>query len=131
MRRRNIAVLMTAADSESQADELRGIEEYAKSHGCNIAVFLWFTGAFETQKHNLGEANIVNLPDLKLFDGIIVVANALHIEENREMIENLLEEVTCPIIGIGCKIGDHYMVRTDNYTAMRELVEHFVLEQHL
>lgn len=131
MRRRNIAVLMTAADSESQADELRGIEEYAKSHGCNIAVFLWFTGAFETKKHNLGEANIVNLPDLKLFDGIIVVANALHIEENREMIENLLEEVTCPVIGIGCKIGDHYMVRTDNYTAMRELVEHFVLEHKL
>jgi hypothetical protein len=75
MKRRNIAVLMTAADSESQANELRGIEEYAKSHECNIAVFLWFTGAFETKKHNLGEANIVNLPDLNLFDGVILLAN--------------------------------------------------------
>ena len=128
MRRRNIAVLMTAADSESQADELRGIEEYAKSHGCNIAVFLWFTGAFETKKHNLGEANIANLPDLNLFDGVIVAANALHIDENREMIEKILAGVTCPVVGMRCKISDRYMVRSDNYTAMRKLVEHFVLE---
>lgn len=131
MKRRNIAVLMTAADSESQANELRGIEEYAKSHECNIAVFLWFTGAFETKKHNLGEANIVNLPDLNLFDGIIVAANALHIDENREMIENILADVKCPVVGMRCKIGDHYMVRTDNYAAMRELVEHFVLDHGL
>ena len=131
MKRRNIAVLMTAADSESQANELRGIEEYAKSHECNIAVFLWFTGAFETKKHNLGEVNIVNLPDLNLFDGIIVAANALHIDENREMIENILADVKCPVVGMRCKIGDHYMVRTDNYAAMRELVEHFVLDHGL
>jgi len=128
MRRRNIAVLMTAADSESQAKELRGIEAYAKSHGCNVAVFLWFTGAFETKKHNMGEVNIVNLPDLNLFDGVIVVHNALHVEENRKMIEGILDELTCPIVGIRCKIKDYYMVRTDNYTAMRNLVEHFIHE---
>lgn len=128
MRHRNIAVLMTAADSESQADELRGIEEYAKSHGCNVAVFLWFTGAFETKKHNRGEANIANLPDLNLFDGVIVAANALHIDENRKMIKKILADVTCPVVGMRCKVGDHYTVCTDNYTAMRQLVEHFVHE---
>lgn len=128
MRRRNIAVLMTAVDSESVADELVGIEEYAKEQGCNIAVFLWFTGAFEKEKHNLGEVNIVNLPDLQLFDGVIVFGNALHIEENHRAIEELLEGLECPIVGIGCKVGDSYTIRTDNYSAMRKMVEHFVLE---
>ena len=128
MRCRNIAVLMTAVDSQSQADELRGIEEYAKHHGCNLAVFLWFTGAFEKEKHNLGEVNIVNLPDLKLFDGVIIFGNIFHIEENRKMIEEILEELTCPIVGIGCKVGDSYTIRTDNYSAMRKMVEHFVLD---
>jgi len=128
MRCRNIAVLMTAVDSQSQADELRGIEEYAKRHGCNLAVFLWFTGAFEKEKHNLGEVNIVNLPDLQLFDGVIIFGNIFHIEENRKMIEEILEELTCPIVGIGCKVGDSYTIRTDNYSAMRKMVEHFVLD---
>ena len=62
---------MTALDTDAQANTLKGIEEYAKEHNCNVAVFVWFTGTFEKDKHNSGELNIVNLPDLNLFDGII------------------------------------------------------------
>ena len=128
MRCKNIAVLMTAVDSDAQADILRGVEDFCKAHGCNIAVFVWSTGAFEKEKHNLGEVNIVNLPDFKLFDGIIVVGNALHIDYNRALIEDMLEELTCPIVCVGCKIKNYHSVQTDTYTAMRKIVEHFVLE---
>lgn len=128
MQHKNIAVLMTALDSDGQAETLKGIEEYAKSHNCNVAVFLWFTGAFEKDKHNLGEINIINLPDLKLFDGIIVFSAALHMENNRRRIEEILEGVDCPIVCIGCKLKNSPVVKTDNYTAMRELVEHYVVD---
>ncbi len=128
MRFKNIAVIMTALDAESQAVALKGIEEFGKSRGYNIAVFLWFTGAFEKEKHNLGEVNIANLPDLSLFDGVIIFANTFHIEKNRHMLEAILDRLTCPIVCVGCKIKDYYSVRTDNYTAMRQLVEHFILD---
>ena len=128
MRFKNIAVLMTALDSESQAVELKGIEEYGKSRGYNIAVFVWYTGAFEKEKHNEGEVNIINLPDLSLFDGVIVFSNVFHIEKNRRMIEDALDKLTCPIVCIGCKLKDYYSIHTDNYTAMRKLVEHFVVD---
>lgn len=128
MRFKNIAVLMTAVDSDAQASVLRGLETYAKEHGFNLSVFLWFTGAFEKEKHNIGEVNIINLPDLRLFDGVIVFGNTLHIASNRKRVEKLLENLTCPIVCIGCQIGDHYSVQTDNYNSMRKIVEHFVLE---
>jgi len=128
MRCKNIAVLMTAVDSDAQADILRGIEEYGKAHGCNIAAFIWSTGAFEREKHNLGEVHIVNLPDLNLFDGVIVVGNALHIDYNRRLIEEKLDNLTCPVVCVGCKIKNHHSVQTDTYTAMRKIAEHFVLE---
>lgn len=128
MRCKNIAVLMTAVDSDAQVDILRGIAEFGKAHGCNIAAFVWSTGAFEKEKHNLGEVNIVNLPNFKLFDGIIVVGNALHIDYNRRLIEEILEGLTCPIVCVGCKIKNYHSVQTDTYTAMRKIVEHFVLE---
>lgn len=128
MRFKNIAVLMTAVDSDAQASVLRGIEEYAKRNGYNLAVFHWFTGAFEKEKHNIGEVNIVYLPDLHLFDGIIVFGNALHIEGNKKRIEKLLDDLTCPIVCIGCQIKDYYSVQTDNYNSMRKMVEHFVLD---
>lgn len=131
MQHKNIAVLMTALDTDGQADMLRGIEEFGKKNGCNIAVFLWFTGAFEKDKHNLGELNIINLPDLRLFDGVILFANALHMENNRKKIEELLEPLTCPIICLGCKLKDYVHVASDNYTAMRRLMEHFVLDHKM
>lgn len=131
MQHKNIAVLMTGVDSDGQAETLKGIEEYAKSHNCNVAVFLWFTGAFEKDKHNAGEINIINLPDLNLFDGVILFSNTLHMKNNRERIEELVEGLTCPLVCIGCKLGDAPQIRTDNYMAMRELVEHYVVDHSM
>ncbi len=126
MQHKNIAVLMTAIDTDDQSDILRGIEESAKYHGCNVAVFLWFTGAFEKEKHNLGEINIVNLPDLNLFDGVIVVANAMHLEVNKKRIEGILENVECPVVCVGFSLKNYPSVFTDGYSGMRALVEHIV-----
>lgn len=126
MRHKNIAVLMTALDTDGQADMLKGIEKFGKEHGCNIAVFLWFTGAFERDKHNQGELNIINLPDFNLFDGVILFSNTLHMENNRKKIEALLEGIICPVVCIGCKVKDYVHIASDNYTAMRKLVEHYV-----
>ncbi len=128
MQHKNIAVLMTALDSDGQAQMLKGIEEYGKSHGCNIAVFLWFTGAFEKDKHNMGEISIVDLPDLGLFDGIILFSDALHMANNRRKIEDILESLPRPLVCIACNVKNSPRVRTESYTAMRQLVEHYVAD---
>ena len=131
MQHKNIAVLMTAIDADDQSDILRGIEESAKFNGCNVAVFLWFTGAFEKEKHNLGEINIINLPDLNRFDGVLVVANAMHLEVNRNRIEKLLSSLSCPIVTIGFKLNDYPSVQMDAYSGMKKLVEHMVEDHKL
>lgn len=131
MKRRNIAVLMTGADTDVQARVLKGIEQYGKAQGCNIAVFHWFTGAVEREKHNLGEVNLVNLPDLNLFDAVIVFFNAFHIDYNRKYLERVFEGLTCPVVCIGGKLADYYCVGTDNYSAMRRLVEHYVVDHKM
>lgn len=128
MEHKNIAVLMTAIDADDQSNILRGIEETAKFNGCNVAVFVWFTGSFEKEKHNLGEINIVNLPDLNRFDGVLVVANAVHIDINRKKIEELLEELTCPVLCIGFSMKDYPSIHMDAYMGMRKLIEHMVVE---
>lgn len=128
---KNIAVLMTGVDSDVQARMLRGIEKCGKANNCNIAVFNWFTGAYEREKHNLGEVNIAFLPDLNLFDGVIIFSNTFHIESNKKRLEELLEKLTCPIVCVGSKMEDYYYVGTDNYTAMRKLVEHYVIDHKM
>ncbi len=128
---RNIAILMTGVDSDVQARVLKGIEHYGKEQDCNIAVFHWFTGAYEREKHNWGEVNIAYLPDLNLFDGVIVFANIFHLDANRKPMQELLKNLTCPVVCVGCKMEDYYYVGTDNYTAMRKLVEHYVIDHKM
>ncbi len=128
---KNIAVLMTGLDANVQTETLRGIEEYGKAYGYNIAVFVWFTGAYEREKHNVGEYNIAHLPDLNLFDGVILFANTLHVSENRARVEELIENLECPVVCLGCKLGENYSVKTDCYHAMKSLVEHFIVEHNM
>ncbi|MBE5944639.1 MAG: GGDEF domain-containing protein [Lachnospiraceae bacterium] len=128
---KNIAVLITGLDSEAQVESLRGIEEYGKKNGYNIVAFSWFTGATERDKYNLGQVNIANLPDLNLFDGVIVFGNALHMENNKNLLEEVFSNLKCPVVGVGCKIAGSHSICTDGYTAMKEIVEHFIVEHHM
>lgn len=128
---KNIAVLMTGLDSDAQAESLKGIEEYGKAKGFNIANFVWFTGAMEKDKHNTGEINITKLPDFNLFDGIIVFANAMHRKFNKRFIEDILADVSCPVVGVGCNPNGCPGVYTDCYTAMKNVVEHFIVEHNM
>ncbi len=129
MKHKNIAVLMTAIDSLTQAEVLRGIEKVAKENGYNVATFVWFAGAYEKEDFNVGELNIINLPDFNLFDGVIAYSNVLHIEESRNKIIPLLRSLTCPVLFIGEKIDDFLCINFDSYSAMRELMEYFVKEE--
>lgn len=129
MKRKNIAVIMTALDTDNQAEVLKGIELCGKSNGCNVAVFVWFTGIYEKGSHNRGEMNIAMLPDLNLFDGIILSADVFHLKQNRERIEQMLETVTCPIVTIGCRYKKAPSVWADNYAGMRRLMEYLVKDR--
>ncbi len=131
MKFKNIAVLTTALDSDVQAETLRGIEEYGKEMGYNIAVFFWYAGSIERERQTLGEVNIITLPDFNLFDGLIVFGNIFHTNVGQQVVNEVLENVKCPIVTIGCKLGNHPSVCTDNYTAMRELVEHYIVHHKM
>ncbi|MBQ8798369.1 MAG: GGDEF domain-containing protein [Lachnospiraceae bacterium] len=131
MKRKNIAVIMTAIDSDGQVEILKGIETCGKANGCNVAAFVWFTGVFEKERHNLGEVNMVVLPDLNLFDGVILLADIFHMEENKKRIESILEHVTCPIVTIGCRYKSAPAVWADNYEGMHCLMEYLVKERGL
>lgn len=131
MKRKNIAVIMTALETDGQAKILKGIELCAKAEGCNVALFTWFTGIYEKERHNLGELNIAMLPDLNLFDGVILLADIFHMKQTKEALEKVLESVTCPIVTIGCRYKNAPAVWSDSYVGMRTLMEYLVKERGL
>lgn len=127
---KNIALLIGAIDSDPQADILEGIREFGISRGCNISVFVFFSSAVDKIKHNTGEFNIFNLPNFDLYDGIIVELNTLYSDDIKEKVIKKLSQAKCPVVSINYEFNNSYFVGTDNYLAMKKVVEHMVKEHN-
>ena len=123
---KNIAVLITSLDADTQAQLLMGVYGYAKEHNCNVATFVWYAGILERDKYNIGEYNIANLPDLNLYDGVIVTANTMHMSFIVKQLSKKIRELSCPVVCIGGRIEGCYFVGADNYRAMKRMVEHLI-----
>ncbi len=72
-----LAVFITEWDPHFWSRVLKGIGNRAKSYGYEVFVFDCFGGSGVKRKHDVGEFHIFDLPDLKQFDGAIVVASTI------------------------------------------------------
>lgn len=75
-------------------------------------------------EYNTGEYNIYRLPDLNDFDGIILDLNNIRYPKVREYVVKAAKATGKPVISIANEIEDFYYVGIDNYSSIREIIEH-------
>ncbi len=128
-KKKKIAIITTNMDVEYAAEIQSGIIQESRMHHFDVYIFNAYVSSDELVKHNVGEYNIYTLANLSEFDGVIVFSNLLQGRNIYHTVENRLEEVNIPIVGIDAPIGDHYYVGVENYDSSKALVEHFI-EHH-
>lgn len=101
---------------------LRRIKE--KDEDINLYIFNSSGNWSYDEAYNIGEYNIFHLPDLKEFDGIILDLNNIRLNNVLEYIINAAKETGKPVISIANEIDDFYYVGIDNYSAIRDIIEH-------
>lgn len=79
------------------------------------------------EEYNVGEYNIFHLPDLNDFDGIILDLNNIRMAGVREYVIESAKKTGKPVISIANEIEDFYYVGINNYTAIRNIIEHLYL----
>ncbi len=122
----NIAVIIAGIDEEYQNEILTGIEEFKAKNKVNIAVFVSFSGVMGNQRHDVGEFNIFNLPDFKLFDGAILLTNTIGYQPVINDIFARIRKAGIPTVSVDYDIDDFYHIGIDNGQAMREITEHMI-----
>lgn len=124
---KKIALFMGEVASEYQADVVSGITEEASADGIQCVV-LANGGAFGgTFLYAYGEKNVINIPYLKDYDGIIIAGDTFGVEGMYEDVVRLIEkEAECPVVCIRQQDDRFYNVLVDNYQAMSDMVEHFI-----
>lgn len=125
---KKIAVFIGDISGEFQVGVLEAVKEEAKSRGVGVFVYanaaVYGANVFYSQ----GEKNIINMPYLEDYDGIIVAGDTFGIENMDEELSELLKrEAKCPVVCIRQKDERFSNVLVDDYTAMCDMVEHFIV----
>lgn len=127
MKIRNIAVLVSGIDEEYPYRLIQGINDFARSHDLNVSYFAAFGGVSERKEFDIGEYSIYKLPDLSKFDGILVLSNTFSDIEIRKLIINRVKAANVPVVIFECSEEESlHDISTNNYTAMKSLVEHLI-----
>lgn len=127
--KRRIAVFAGGWGGEYFREVVTGVVEAAKEDNTDVFAFVNFSVHADTITPNIGEFNIFTLPDLKDFDGVILMANSFNMLEEVEYLTNKVKKAGIPAVSIEYDIEGFVSVITDNYSGMYELAKH-VIEGH-
>ncbi|MDE7063689.1 MAG: substrate-binding domain-containing protein, partial [Lachnospiraceae bacterium] len=124
--KKQIAVLMCAISFDNQRKILEGIMEQAKAHDIKIFVFTCFINYNEVNVEKQGAFHIMEMPDYKLYDGIIVVKNTIQYSGIADYVIQKVRESGVPAVCIDEEVEGMHYVGISDYQSMRMVVEHVV-----
>lgn len=121
-----IAVLVGGIAYEAQSRLLDGIRKYADEENINIFVFTCNGDIYRQSEYGVGEFQILFLPDLAQYDGIIFARDTIQNEQvAAEITQRILDSGT-PVISIENHIPGMPVFYVDNREAMRDIVTHLI-----
>lgn len=109
---------------------IAGCHSYIKENGLdiNLYVFNSFGNFSQDEKFNLGEYNIYNLPDLSVFDGVLIDFTNITLEDVRNSLMERIKDAGIPVVSLNVPLDGTYCAGIDNYSAMSTIVEHMITE---
>ncbi|MCR5421205.1 MAG: GGDEF domain-containing protein [Lachnospiraceae bacterium] len=104
-----------------------GISEAAEEYGVQIDLFSNYGVFAFNYLHTRGELNVINIPDLNKYDGILIAPDTLTVEGMYEELSEKLKSCTMDrIVSIRMKEEKFYNVLVDDKSSIEDIVEHFI-----
>lgn len=127
--KRKIAVFSSGWGDEYFREVVYGVSEAAKKENIDTFAFVNFSIRGLENLLNQCEFNLFTLPDLRDFDGIILMANSFNLKRELEYFSKKVREMQIPTISIEYAFEDMPYLVSDNYAGMYDLAKH-VVEHH-
>ncbi|MBD5530823.1 MAG: GGDEF domain-containing protein [Lachnospiraceae bacterium] len=124
-----IAVLVGGIAYETQRRLLEGVMKYAEENNIRIFVFTCNGDIYRQSEYGIGEFQILFLPDLTQYDGIIFARDTIQNEQFAKEITRRILESGTPTVSIENHIPGMSVFHVDNREAMRDMVSHLI-EMH-
>lgn len=126
---KKIAIIADAWKRHVNYSWILGCKDYIQEQNLDVEIdiFQSFGNFIMDDKHNIGEYNIIELPDLKKYDGIILeITNTIMKDQHDRIVRKVIESGV-PAVSLLEAIPGLYSAVIDNYGPMREIVEHLIV----
>lgn len=124
--KKKIAVFANGWSNEYLELVLEGIRKSAAEENVDLFCFVNFSSGEESKPDNIGEKSIFTLPELKGFDGAILIANTINLVSERNYLTEAVKRAGIPAISMEYELPGIPYLGTDNYKGIYELVEHVI-----
>lgn len=128
--KKQLAVMMCAISFDNQRKILEGIIAGAKERDCNVFVFTNHVSYNEKELNKQGAFKIMELPDFKLFDGVILAKNTIQYQPAADRLLFEIQRSGIPVVSIDDELDGMGHVGISNYNAQKQVVEHIIHEHH-
>ena len=124
--KKKVAVFTNGWNDDYLDFALEGIRRRAAEDNIDIYIFLDYTSYDKPEEEITGELNILNLPDLSRFDGVLLLGNTLNNAGENEILRKRILETKVPAVCLEYELEGINCIRTENKNGMKELVEHMI-----
>lgn len=128
--KRKIAVCGNGWNNEYLKVVMSGIRKCAAENNTDIFFLMNYSINEGEEYKNLGDTNIFKLIDHAHFDGIILLGNSLHLQEEYDYLCSSIQQKNIPAICLEYQLPDMDCLGTDNYSGMYELCEHLITQHN-
>ncbi len=128
--RKRIGVFMGEVTLELQENMLKGTIQKAKQLGYDVFVFCNFGAYGDNVLYAEGEKAVIQIPDMSMFDGIIVGEDTFDIDGmGDELFSIFKKNATCPVVYLKDPREGFYNVKVEQRAAIEDITRHLV-EEH-
>lgn len=124
--KKKIAVFTNGWNDDYLDFALEGIRRRAAEDNIDVFIFLDYTAYDKNEEELTGELNILNLPDLSSFDGVLLLGNTLNNAGENKILRERILEAKVPAVCLEYELEGINCIRTENRNGMKELVEHMI-----
>lgn len=126
----HIAVIIVGWNKDYRLELLEGMYEAADLYHCVLHIYTCMGGFDDNHAYSKGEYDIFELPDYELYDGIVFISNTVFAESVVQRLSLKFEELNMPVICTDGRMKNFGFMGTDNYVAMKCMMEHMVKVHH-
>lgn len=124
--KKRIAFFSAGWSAQILAEYIRGMEEGFKSANVDIFLFVGYPASHGPQSRYKSELNIVNLPHIEDFDGVVVFSSTINYPDILIPLLKKCVESGVPTVSRGMPYEGAYFSDVDNKAGMRDLCEHVI-----